>query len=407
MIESILDVLLQQNIIADFFNELNSRLSNLDIGSFLKGSSVVLLAMLLGSVLVLVNDRLFESSIRRRVKTHHLTIRNDGNTDSLYLLHTVDLPNTLAVRFRIDGNPMIWVSVDSDKKNREDAHAAQEQAEEQKAAAEAAVVVDQDVTPASVIPNLANPMESVNAVTNAVSTVGRKAGFFASIISTISSLLPKSILPAPLKEAQDTLKSIQQDSSQVVGTINTKANAVSTLGDQLGKLPMTSKIGDMGKSTGKEAADAFKADLVKGYQPAQVGSDVSHSAAGDASNLNMSRDFVYDEEVWHRNIGQVDDKGGALNYAQSKVLKPGEAMKIDIEIMNLSESTAAISHLYKIEVVQVPQSTMRLSSVSRFLNGIVVFDKTTQWNRMYPTVIAFLLVIGAVQIIAGFTYLIF
>ena len=86
------------------------------------------------------------------------------------------------------------------------------------------------------------------------------------------------------------------------------------------------------------------------------------------------------------NIGKEDDNGGALNFAQSRVLEPGDSLKIDIEIMNLSESTAPISQLYKIEVIQVPQTRLHLSSVSRYLNGIVIFEKVSQFSRIFPSV---------------------
>ena len=63
--------------------------------------------------------------------------------------------------------------------------------------------------------------------------------------------------------------------------------------------------------------------------------------------------------------------------------------------------------MYKIEVIQVPQTRLHLSSVSRVLNGIVIFEKVSEISRIFPSVVAFLMIIAAVQIIAAFTYIIF
>lgn len=417
-----LDFLLHNQLLRDFVNELSSRLKAVDWVTMFKVSGVMVVSMLLVSGLVLINDRMYEASIKRRLKVHHLTIRNDGNSPSVYLLHTVDLPKTLAVRFRIDGNPMIWVSFDAGRGEKpeqlpeqvQQAPVRQEQVTEDDS--------DKNKVHSNLVPNLNDPLKPVQEITKTASEVGKKAGFFASILSTLSVLLP--FIPSPLKEAQSALKGVQQDANTLVGQINTKTNAVNTLGDQLGKLPGADKAGTLGDQVGKLPGTDKVGTLVQssGIDPQKMAKDAVMNDANQAyrysgnlkvagnaddGNLVLGKNFVYDEEIWRKNIGKEDDNGGALNYAQSKVLEPGESMKIDIEIMNLSESTSPISQLYKIEVVQVPQTSMHLSSVSRFLNGIVMFQKVSELSRVLPSVISFILILVAVQIIAGFTYLIF
>lgn len=401
MIE-LLNIIIHNQLIRDFVDELARRLREVDWETMGKVCSVIVVSLLLVSLLVLINDRMFEASVKRRMKTHHLTIRNDGNSASVYLLHTVDLPKTLAIRFRIDGNPMIWVSFDGGRN----------QEPEQKEAAQPAAVHSpekQDSKQKSgseLVPNLNDPLKPVQTVSKAASEVGKKAGFFASILSTISVLLPS--MPSELKDAQSALKGVQQDSNALVGQINTKTNAVNTLGDQLGKLPGADKVGGMVQSSGIDPAQMAKSAAMEDPQQAdRSGGSLKDDVNPEDGNLALGKNFVYDEEIWRKNIGKEDDNGGALNYAQSKVLEPGESMKIDIEIMNLSESTAPVSQLYKIEVIQVPQTRLHLSSVSRILNGIVMFEKVSEFSRIFPSVIAFLMIIGAVQIIAAFTYIIF
>ena len=398
-----LNIVIHNQMFRDFIDEAARRLRQIDWETMGKVCSVMVISMLLVSLLVLINDRMYESSMKRRMKVHHLTIRNDGNSASVYLLHTVDLPKTLAIRFRIDGNPMIWVSYDPGRN---------QEPERQEAVQPAAVSSPEkkDSKPqksgSSLVPDLNDPLKPVQTVTKTASEVGKKAGFFASILSTISVLLPS--MPSELKDAQSALKGVQQDSNSLVGQINTKTNAVNTLGDQLGKLPGADQVGGMVQSSGIDPAQMAKSAVAGDPQQASPdngdGRDPVNSVNG---NLALGRNFVYDEEIWRKNIGKEDENGGALNYAQSRVLEPGESMKIDIEIMNLSESTAPISQMYKIEVIQVPQTRLHLSSVSRYLNGIVIFEKVSQFSRIFPSVLGFLMILAAVQIIAAFTYIVF
>ena len=397
-----LNIIIHNQLFRDFIDEAARRLQDIDWETMGKVCSVMVVSMLLVSLLVLINDRMYEASMNRRMKVHHLTIRNDGNSASVYLLHTVDLPKTLAIRFRIDGNPMIWVSFDPGRN---------QEPEQQEAVQTAAVSLPEkkdsnQKSGSALVPNLNDPLKPVQTVTKTASEVGKKAGFFASILSTISVLLPS--MPSEMKDAQSALKGVQQDSNSLVGQINTKTNAVNTLGDQLGKLPGADKVGGMVQSSGADAAQMAKSAVMNDPQQASLaGGAVKDAENPDDGNLVLGKNFVYDEEIWRKNIGKEDDNGGALNFAQSRVLEPGESLKIDIEIMNLSESTAPISQLYKIEVIQVPQTRLHLSSVSRFLNGIVIFEKVSQFSRIFPSVLGFLMILAAVQIIAAFTYIVF
>lgn len=401
----ILEGILQVDLIRNFVLEVNKYLEKIDCIIFIKVASVLIITVCICSALVLANDRLMEVAIKKRVKKHRLTIRNQGNSAAIYLMHTVDLPETLAIRFRMDGNPMIWVSLNPDKQNPERAGGKTNEENEQKPPQnDEDQEHDSDSSSSALIPNLANPMDSVGTVTKTINEVGKKAGFFASIFSTISSLLP--ISSPGLKEAQSSLKNIQQQSNEMVGTINTKTNAVNTLGDQLGKLPFANQAGEAAKAAGDNALNELKGAAANDMQQV-VRPEINKDDDENDENLYLGEKFVYDERVWVKNIGKVDENGGALNYAQSNVLKPGESMKVDIEIMNLSESDAAVSHLYKLEVLQVPQTKLHFSNVRRYVNGIVIFDKISQLERLFPTGLTFVLIFVAIQIIAAYTYLIF
>ena len=297
-----LNLIIHNQLFRDFIDESARRLQAVDWETMGKVGSVLVVSMLLVSLLVLINDRIHEASVKRRMKIHHLTIRNDGNSASVYLLHTVDLPKTLAVRFRIDGNPMIWVSFDEGRT---------QEPEQQETAKTAAVPAPEkkesgQKSGSALVPNLNDPLKPVQEVSKTASEVGKKAGFFASILSTLSVLLP--FMPSGLKDAQSTLKGVQQDSNSLVGQINTKTNAVNTLGDQLGKLPGADKVGGMVQSSGIDpaqmAAGAVTGDPQQASRADGVGKDPVNSVNG---NLALGRNFVYDEEIWRKNIGKEDE----------------------------------------------------------------------------------------------------
>ena len=397
----------------DFLRELLDALSNLDVpvdwGRVLRILFILMLTLFLTGLLFFLNELIFERYMNKRIKQHKLTITNNGNTPSIFLLRSVDIPKTLAIRFRVDGRPLIRVT-----------YAPKNKEEEKAIEPEKATVIDvvekkeTDDHMNSLIPDLNDPLakgkkvkpeEAVSTVTNTVNEIGKKAGFFASILSSISSLLPVKI--GGIQDAQASLKGIQQQATQVTSTIGTKMNTMSSLGDQLGKLPMADSFAPAAQSAmqnaGKLGCEFVKENLNSG----QIISDEQLSSDPTRNNVLSDKNFVYDEEVWNKNIGKVDELGGSLNYFQSKILKPGESMKIGVEIMNLSDSSAAVTHLYKIEVLQIPQTHLTLTAPTRFVNGIVIYEKGSFLNRILPQMIMIGLVIIAIQIIAGASFLIF
>ena len=82
-------------------------------------------------------------------------------------------------------------------------------------------------------------------------------------------------------------------------------------------------------------------------------------------------------------------------------------MKIDLEIMNLSDSPSAVSHLYKIEVRQILLSGMHLSAPTRFVSGIVIFSKVSHLDRILPSFLVIGLLVFSIQLISFLSYLIF
>ena len=418
-IAEILDMVIGFLQNGDFINEMLDALSRItapiEWTKVLKVGFVLAVALLLTGAMFFANDLIFERYTKRRIKQHKLTVTNNGNTSSIFLLRTVELPKNLAIRFRVDGNPLIRVTYAPKGKE------AQAPVEEKPVTVidVAPVKSEEQAHMESLIPNLSDPLaknkkkaEEINAekavgsVTKSITNVGKKAGFFASILSNVASLLPVRI--SGLQEAQASLKEIQQNTTQLTSAISTKTNTIQSLGDQLGKLPGADTVTSAAKSAAKTAAPIVNADIQSAVQSA-AGMNIHEQEPVEQEQNELLRggNFIYDEEVWNRNIGKVDDLGGSLNFFQTKILDPGESMKIDVEIMNLSDSAASISHLYKIEVVQIPQTRLPLTAPNRYVNGIVIFEKVSQMERLLPQMLILGLVIVSIQIIAGISYLLF
>ncbi len=346
--------------------------------------------------LFLANERIFNFFMRRRVKKHRMTLRNRGNVPSIFLFRTVDLPKQLAVRYRIGQSLMIMVT----QKPKEVPQA--KQAPEEKAAAEAVPVSSGNADdPGGLIPDLNKPLEKKQTVgetaekaVKAVGQTGKKFGLLAGILGSISNLLPGR--SKALNEAQSALKGVQQDANNLVGTVNQKTGNINTLVNQVGSLAPDSL---------KQQASGLKDEAVAGLKQGTL----SFSDSGDEEYRQSFglHDFSYDEEEWSKNIGKTDESNGSLVYAQSKVLNPGESMTVDIEIMNLSESNVPITYMYRIEVLQMPQTRLPLAAPRQYINGIVVFPRISRLSRVLPVGIVIILVIIAIQLIAGLSYLLF
>ena len=390
--------------------------SLVDIGSkidwlmIFKTTAILLFSMTLTGIILYSVDVIFDHYGKKRIRTHHLTISNNGNAPSIFLLRSIDIPKTLAVRFRIKDEPMIWVTYVPKKNKLEDNTAAVTAPPEEKAA---------DEENEQLIPDLNAPIkkakqqsstlkDTIDQTVKAVDSVGRKAGFFASILGTIVTLLPFKI--PGLQETQSSLKNFQQETNSAIGTVNTKISAANTLADQVNKLPGADMLNSAAKNVGADASNAMMSNLqgVNAFSDKTLPQDNLNAIGGDVESGSIfSNEFVYDEEVWKKNIGKVDENNGSLNYAQSKVLEPGESMKIDLELMNLSDSPAAVSHLYKIEVRQVLLSNMHLSVPTRFISGIVIFKKVSRLDRLLPSFLVIGMFVFSVQLISLFSYLIF
>ena len=360
-----------------------------------------LLAMFLFSLLIFVTNWIFDSYTKNKTRVHHLKIKNNGNMASIYLLRTIDLPKQLAIRFRSNGNPMIWVS-QKDTKAEEEAKAKEAEAAKEPSIKEA----EEKTQP--LIPDLKAPMgkktetitasDGVKIAKDGLQKTGKFAGTIAALLANIANLLPWKT--PQLSQATAQLKDIQQSTNQTIGAINTKVGSVNSLKSQVDKLGIKTTIPDDTKVIINSALQEQSNDIAE------------HGNVGNPDDLGLGnrlamRNFVYDEDVWHNNLNKVDEMGGSLNYVQSRILNPGESMDIDIEILNMNEAAATITLIYKLEVIQVPQTRLPISAPREYVRGTVVCPKNSLMKRLAPFLMDLALIILAIQILALYSYIVF
>ena len=75
--------------------------------------------------------------------------------------------------------------------------------------------------------------------------------------------------------------------------------------------------------------------------------------------------------------------------------------------MNLSASSAPVSLLYKIEVLQIPQTNLQLAAPREYISGIVIYPKFSVFSKLLPVVIIIGLIVASIWLLAGFSQLIF
>lgn len=406
----LLELLTKKNlgaIVFDIFKRMNMILSDINWIQIIKIAMFIALAVGLTIVLLVANDKVFEYYNSKRIKKHHLTIRNNGNVPSIFLLRTVDLPKQLVIRFRVGDLPMIWMS-------RKEAPKAQPEEEITEAPEEAPA--GRRSTETTLVPDLKDPFSNAvdaagKAVTGArktASNVGKTTGLFAGIINSVTSLF--GVKSEGLQNAQGALKDVQQVSNQAIQSVNTKLGTADTLSNQVGSLIPKNVIPDAAKgivSDVKKAGSAVSALQQSEAFPGSVGPELKENGTMNLSQPVGARDFVYDEEVWRSNLGKVDEEGGDLNYAMSKTLQPGESMRVDVDIMNTSRSSAPVSLMYKIEIQQIPQTKLQLAAPKEYISGIVIYPKISVMSRIIPYTVVVGLIVISIQLLAGYSHYIF
>ena len=184
------------------------------------------------------------------------------------------------------------------------------------------------------------------------------------------------------------------------------------LGDQVGKIPQMGQASQLTQGMMNDTMNEIKNAPLNLSNDSNAGVPTEKDEFGTSVGKRyygnyLSGDFSYDEETWLKNIGKVDENEGAYIFAQTGILKPGESIKIDVELINLSENKQKVSHMYKIEVRQIMISDLNISAPYRYINGIVIFERVSIMERVGPGLIVAGLALLAVHLMILLSVILF
>lgn len=372
-------------MLREFLTQVTYLIRTVNWGVVIRAFFILIVGVILAVWLLSWCDNYMSRLARNRIKRHKLSIVNVGNLPSVYLLRSVSLPDNIAIRFRSNGQPMIWIT----RLDKDDI-AAREKAEKKEAAEDAlpepaAEAAANQSSSSKLIPDLNNPMKNLKAAEQNVKTKARKASRISTFLSNVTSLF--NVKNSVINKAASTLKDAAQTTTQTLTGMDSNLAKASNLMNQAGGF-----IPDKAAEQVKQgAADAL-----------QKGSEAPSEADETAlTEFSMAKNFTYDEAVWRKNMTRRDKFGGSMIYAQSELINPGETLDVEVEILNMDESGAPVTLGYGIEITQIPRSKTTFTAPRQTVDGVVTFPKLPLWKMILPTALTVLMVAGSIQIIAA------
>ncbi len=372
-------------MLREFLTQVTYLIRTVNWGVVIRAFFILIVGVILAVWLLSWCDNYMSRLARNRIKRHKLSIVNVGNLPSVYLLRSVSLPDNIAIRFRSNGQPMIWIT----RLDKDDI-AAREKAEKKEAAEDAlpepaAEAAANQSSSSKLIPDLNNPMKNLKAAEQNVKTKARKASRISTFLSNVTSLF--NVKNSVINKAASTLKDAAQTTTQTLTGMDSNLAKASNLMNQAGGF-----IPDKAAEQVKQgAADAL-----------QKGSEAPSEADEPAlTEFSMAKNFTYDEAVWRKNMTRRDKFGGSMIYAQSELINPGETLDVEVEILNMDESGAPVTLGYGIEITQIPRSKTTFTAPRQTVDGVVTFPKLPLWKMILPTALTVLMVAGSIQIIAA------
>ena len=191
-------------MLREFLAQVTYLIRTVNWGVVIRAFFILIVGVILAVWLLSWCDNYMSRLARNRIKRHKLSIVNVGNLPSVYLLRSVSLPDNIAIRFRSNGQPMIWIT-----RLDQDDIAAREKAEKKEAAEDAlpepaAEAAANQSASAKLIPDLNNPMKNLKAAEMNVKSKARKASRVSTFLSNVTSLF--NVKNSVINKAASTLK---------------------------------------------------------------------------------------------------------------------------------------------------------------------------------------------------------
>ena len=385
--------LLAIKMFREFLTEITILIRTMSWDVVIRVFCIVIVSVVLSVFLLIWCDQYMGTLSNARIKLHKLRIVNAGNLPSVYLLRSVSLPDNIAIRFRSNGQPMIWITrLDKDDiaamENKE-----KKTADEDSAAEKVQETAANQSAGSKLIPDLNNPMKKVKTAEQKVKNQARKASRLSTFMTNALDLF--KINNSALNKAASTLKDTAQSATQSLTGIDSNLAKASNLMSQAGDF-----IPDGAANQVKQGAEALR-EAGAEKAPEEQANELTQA------DFSMAKNFTYDEAVWRKNMTRRDKFGGSMIYAQSELIQPGESLDVEVEILNKDESGAPLTLGYTIEITQIPRSKTTFTAPRQTVDGVVTFPKRPLWKMVLPTALTVLMVVGSIQIIAALCLLLF
>ncbi len=372
-------------MLREFLSQVTYLIRTVNWGVVIRAFFILIVGVIIAVWLLSWCDNYMSRLAKNRIKRHKLSIVNAGNLPSVYLFRSVSLPDNIAIRFRSNGQPMIWITrLDKDDLAAREKEEKKESGEDVLPEPAAEAAANQSAS-AKLIPDLNNPMKNLKAAEMNVKTKARKASRVSTFLSNVTSLF--NVKNSVINKAASTLKDAAQITTQTLTGMDSNLAKASSLMNQAGGF-IPDKAADQVK---QGAADALQKD-------SEAPSEADEPAL---TEFSMAKNFTYDEAVWRKNMTRRDKFGGSMIYAQSELINPGETLDVEVEILNMDESGAPVTLGYGIEITQIPRSKAAFTAPRQTVDGVVTFPKLPLWKMILPTALTVLMVAGSIQIIAA------
>ena len=373
-------------MLREFLSQVTYLIRTVNWGVVIRAFFILIVGVIIAVWLLSWCDNYMSRLSKKRIKRHKLSIVNAGNLPSVYLFRSVSLPDNIAIRFRSNGQPMIWITrLDEDDLAAREKEEKKESGEDVLPEPAAEAAANQSAS-AKLIPDLNNPMKNLKAAEMNVKSKARKASRVSTFLSNVTSLF--NVKNSVINKAASTLKDAAQTTTQTLTGMDANLAKASNLMNQAGGF-----IPDKAAEQVKQgASDAIQAAA------AEASSEADEPAL---TEFSMAKNFTYDESVWRKNMTRRDKFGGSMIYAQSELINPGETLEVEVEILNMDESGAPLTLGYGIEITQIPRSKTTFTAPRQTVDGVVTFPKLPLWKMILPTALTVLMVAGSIQIIAA------
>jgi len=295
-------------------------------------------------------------------KTHRINLTNTGNVSGHYNLRAASTTESINFTFLINNVPLPLAALPSSMTTDQDGQADTTSAVADESHTESAQKPASKPAPASVVP------KNAGNVVKGAEKAAAKTGAAAGLLGMLGSILPGSVGKS-LKQQSGALRNVQTKSKMVM---------------------------DKPKEVTRKM-DAFQQQssrLAGGAKPADK--PVNQSLPATSANC----DEMTIQPKPKINVRQAVTADVSERLYQTKLVNPGEALKLDLKI-KATKGHPEGSYSYKVISQLVPEGEFESVPPAVTGQGVVFFNKVAMWRLWFPNILSVVLISG---ILIGIAY---